>query len=71
MAAGFAGLFRTPIAATFFAIEVLTVGVLEYEAILPALTASFTASYISGLLGLEKFQFILTDEITFSWVFVL
>lgn len=70
MAAGFAGLFRTPIAATFFAIEVLTVGVLEQEAILPALTASFTASYVSGLLKLEKFQFLLTDKIMFSWAFV-
>lgn len=67
MAAGFAGLFRTPIAATFFALEVLTIGVLEYTALLPALIAAFTASYISGLLGLEKFSFILTNDITFSW----
>lgn len=67
MAAGFAGLFRTPIAATFFAIEVLTVGVLEHKAILPALTASYTASFISGLLGLEKFTIALTDSINFSW----
>ena len=44
MAAGFAGLFRTPIAATFFALEVLTAGVLEYSALLPALVASFSAS---------------------------
>lgn len=67
MAAGFGGLFRTPIAAAFFALEVLTVGVLEEKAILPALTASFTASYISGLLGLEKFTFFLKDQIQISW----
>ncbi len=67
MAAGFGGLFRTPIAAAFFALEVLTVGVLEEKAMLPALTASFTASYVSGLLGLEKFTFLLKDQIQVSW----
>lgn len=67
MAAGFGGLFRTPIAAAFFALEVLTVGVLEEKAILPALSASFTASFVSGILGLEKFTFLLKDTIQFSW----
>lgn len=66
MAAGFAGLFRTPIAATFFALEVLTAGVLEYSALLPTLVASFTASACSGLLGLEKFTVALTDQVPFS-----
>ena len=66
MAAGFAGLFRTPIAATFFALEVLTAGVLEYSALLPALVASFSASACSGLLGLEKFTVALTDQVAFS-----
>lgn len=66
MAAGFAGLFRTPIAATFFALEVLTAGALEYAALFPALVASFTASACSGLLGLEKFTVALTDQLPFS-----
>ena len=66
MAAGFAGLFRTPIAATFFALEVLTAGTLEYSALFPALVASFTASACSGLLGLEKFTVALTDQVAFS-----
>lgn len=70
MAAGFAGLFRTPIAATFFAMELFTVGVLEHKAILPALTASFTASYVTGLFGLEKFSFALSDNIFFSWIVI-
>lgn len=70
MAAGFGGLFRTPIAAAFFAIEVLTVGVLELNAILPALASSYTASYVSGLLGLEKFTAALTDKIIFSGTLV-
>ena len=56
MAAGFAGLFRTPLAATVFAIEVLVAGRMEYRALFPALTASLAASMTSGALGLEKFE---------------
>lgn len=56
MAAGFSGLFRTPIAAVFFALEVMTAGALEYAALFPAMTASFAACAVSGALGLEKFQ---------------
>lgn len=56
MAAGFAGLFRTPVAATFFALEVLSCGVLEVGAALPALAAALTASRVAGLLGLERFS---------------
>lgn len=56
MAAGFAGLFQTPLAATVFAIEVLVAGRMEYRALFPALTASLAASMTSGALGLEKFE---------------
>ena len=55
MSAGFGGLFQTPLAALFFAIEVITVGVLEYEALLPAFVGAYVASTTSHLLGLEKF----------------
>jgi len=63
MAAGFAGLFQTPLAATFFAMEVLVAGSLLYEALLPALAASFAASYTSHFLGLEKFSIAVTDTL--------
>lgn len=60
MAAGFAGLFRTPLATTVFAIEVLVAGRIEYRALFPALTASLAASMTSGALGLEKFEVAVT-----------
>lgn len=66
MAAGFAGLFRTPIAAVFFALEVLTAGALVYRALLPALVSAYTASTVSGMLGLEKFTATLTDQISLT-----
>nr|WP_318000457.1 chloride channel protein [uncultured Faecalibacillus sp.] len=56
MAAGFAGLFQTPLTALFFAMEVMVVGKIEYEVLLPGFIASFTASYTSHFLGLEKFS---------------
>lgn len=66
MAAGFGGLFQTPLAATFFALEVLVAGALFYEALLPAMAAAFTASFTSHLLGLEKFSVAVTDTLVFD-----
>lgn len=63
MAAGFGGLFRTPLAAVFFALEVMTVGVLAYEALVPSLIAAYTASFVSGQCGLEKFTVSLGEKI--------
>lgn len=76
MAAGFGGLFQTPIAATFFALEVLVAGALQYNALLPALVASCLASYTSHLLGLEKFvvplqmDFVTTPAVILKLVLV-
>jgi H+/Cl- antiporter ClcA len=64
MSAGFGGLFQTPLAALFFAIEVITVGVLEYEALLPAFVGAYVASTTSHLLGLEKFFVNINDTIS-------
>jgi len=66
MAAGFAGLFQTPLAATFFALEVLVAGSLVYEALLPVLTASFVASLTSYFLGLEKFSATIDETINLN-----
>ena len=66
MAAGFGGLFQTPFAAVFFALEVLVCGKLAYPALLPAMIASFTASATSHALGLEKFSVPLTQTLELS-----
>ena len=55
MAAGFGGLFQTPLAAAFFAVEVITAGWMEYESLGCALLSAYTASLTSHFLGLEKF----------------
>lgn len=61
MAAGFAGLFQTPMAAILLAVEVLLVGHLELAALLPATAAAFCAYKVSEMLGLEKFSVNLSN----------
>lgn len=71
MAAGFAGLFQTPVAAIFFAMEVLVIGALEYSALLPSILAAFVASYTSHVLGLEKFSVNLNLDLEINPLFIL
>ena len=66
MAAGFGGLFQTPLAAIFFAMEVLVIGRLEWRALYPATIAAFVASWTSHTLGLEKFTQHLSDQFSLS-----
>ena len=61
IAAGFSGLFGTPIAATIFSIEVLKIGVLEYKALFPVLVASYSAFLMSNYLGVKHFHFIVKE----------
>ncbi len=66
LAAGFAGLFQTPIAAVVFAMGIMTAGVLEYEALIPAFTASYTACEVSKALGLKNAAFTLSVDHTMN-----
>ena len=66
MAAGFGGLFQTPLAAIFFAMEVLVIGRLEWRALYPATIAAFVASWTSHTLGLEKVTQHLSDQFSLS-----
>lgn len=53
MSAVFAGLFGTPLTATLFCMEFLSVGMLFSPALLPGYIAAYTASKVSGLLGVH------------------
>lgn len=50
-------LFGTPLTATIFALEVISVGVLYYAGLLPCITASLTGYYIALLMGVEPTRF--------------
>lgn len=57
MAACFSAMFGTPVTAAVFVLEVVCVGALHYSAFLPCITASFTASALSGLLGAKPMSY--------------
>ncbi|GAB3788261.1 chloride channel protein [Spirosoma horti] len=55
--AGFAVVFGAPIAGALFGIEVLAVGVIFYDVLLPAFVASLTAYQVSSALGVTFFYY--------------
>jgi len=53
IAAGFASVFGTPLAGAVFAIEVLVIGRLRYEAIVPCLIAAVVANAVAVIWGVQ------------------
>lgn len=49
IAGGFGSVFGTPIAGTLFGLEVVSIGKIEYDALLPALTASIIGNFTTRL----------------------
>ncbi len=56
ISAGFAAVFGTPIAGSFFGVEVLFVGAILYEVLLPSFIAGITAYQVSSALGVTYFH---------------
>ncbi|MDE5763795.1 MAG: chloride channel protein [Ruminococcus sp.] len=56
MSAMFSAVFGTPVTAAIFSMEVISVGIFYYSAIVPCVTASLTASFISSLFGNSHIQ---------------
>ena len=63
MAAGFSALFGTPIASAVFAMEVVSVGVMYYSAIVPCTLAALTASLLAGRYGVDASAFVLAGPL--------
>jgi len=57
MAGLFSALFGTPLTATVFALEVISVGVLYYAGLIPCLTSALTAYWVAGLMGVSPTRF--------------
>ena len=59
MSAVFSALFGTPLTASVFALEVISVGVIYYSALVPCLVAALVALQISVLFGAAPTRFLL------------
>lgn len=75
MSAVFAGLFGTPLTAALFCMEFESVGTLFTPALLPCYLAAFTASRVSGLLGVHAETYLLDTAYAItlgnSWKFLI
>ncbi|MGN0660100.1 MAG: chloride channel protein [Oscillospiraceae bacterium] len=60
MSAVFSALFGTPVAAAVFSIEVISIGVMYYSALVPCLFSAFIGMQFAGFLGVmpEKFTIV-------------
>jgi len=65
MSAGFSALFGTPMAATLFSLEVISVGIMHYSALVPCVTASMIAHFIADYLRMppEVFPIMAVPQI--------
>ena len=68
MSACFSALFGTPIAAAVFSMEVISVGVMYYAALVPCVLAAFIAQGIASALGLESTHFVVDEIASFSFI---
>lgn len=66
ISAGFASVFGTPLAGAIFGLEVLAIGRLRYDAILPCFIAAIIADQLPGLLGVHHTHYVVPFVPQFS-----
>lgn len=66
MSAAFSALFGTPMAAAIFSMEVVSVGIMHYAALVPCVISSLVAKEIAEYFGVVPEQFILKELPDFS-----
>ena len=71
MSGVFAALFGTPLTATVFALEVISVGVLYYAGLVPCITASMMGYLVSRLMNIEPTRFAVEIPGLDAWQMVL
>ncbi|RJS21302.1 chloride channel protein [Corallococcus sp. H22C18031201] len=70
IAGGFGSVFGTPIAGTVFGLEVVCVGRLGYEALLPALVAAVVGDLVTRGLGIHHTAYPLPSALPLTWPMV-
>lgn len=66
ISSGFSSVFGTPLAGTIFGMEVVAIGNMHYEALIPCFTASFVGNLVATYLGAKHSHYAFTGvpEIT-------
>jgi H+/Cl- antiporter ClcA len=71
VAGGFASVFGTPLAGTLFGLEVVVVGRLDYEALLPALVAALVGDWVTRAWGVQHAAFPILEASPLSGLLAL
>jgi H+/Cl- antiporter ClcA len=71
ISAGFAAVFGTPIAGSIFGVEVLFVGAILYEVLLPSFIAGIISYQVSSAMGIQYFHHAISFVPVFSELFFL
>ncbi len=77
IAAGFGAVFGTPLAGAIFALEVLVVGRIRYDALIPCLFAAAVGAWTCSAWGIDhwhrtiEISGIATDKFLFDWVLAM
>lgn len=66
MSAGFSALFGAPMAAAIFSLEVISIGIMHYSALVPCVTASMTAHFLATFLHVKPEAFTVASIPEFS-----
>lgn len=61
MSAGFAALFGTPMAAAIFALEVISIGIMHYSALVPCVTSAMIAYFVAGFFKIKPESFTVAE----------
>jgi len=71
--AGFASVFGTPIAGAIFGVEVLIIGLIRYDVLMPSFIAGFAAFSTAQYLGIEYTYFNIgfVHDVDFNWVLII
>lgn len=59
MSAAFSALFGTPMGAAIFSMEVVSVGIMQYSALVPCVVASLSAYYVAQAFGVSQELFLI------------
>ncbi len=72
IAAGFGAVFGTPVTGAIFALEVLAIGRIKYDALVPCLTASILADVVCSAWGIHHtaYHILFTHSTTFIPAFL-
>lgn len=61
MSAGFSALFGTPMAASIFSLEVISIGIMHYSALVPCVTAAMIAHFVADFLKVPPETFTVAE----------